>query len=91
MKVILKREDKTGKIKKEEINIDGNTIMPWYINVLSIELIEGGLEFFLLEDYDLKRSFNPDKLWIIGKNKRTITQQIEDGVPSNAIDFPRMM
>lgn len=55
---------------KEEINFSGNTVMPWYINVLSIEHHPDKLVFHLIDKFQTKRTFGSDeKLWIIGVGK----------------------
>ncbi len=56
---------------KEEINFDGNTVMPWYIHVLSIEHYQDKLVFRLLDKYTTKLSFGGEKpsLWIMGVGK----------------------
>jgi hypothetical protein len=56
---------------KEEINFNGNTVMPWYINVLSIEHYPDKLVFRLLDKYQTKLSFGGQEpsLWILGVGK----------------------
>lgn len=59
---------------KEEIDFDGNTVMPWYISVLSIEHHPDKLVFRLLDKYQTKRTFGEDeKLWIMGVEKTPIS------------------
>jgi len=64
MKVRLIRESGT-----EEIEFDGNTIMPWYINVLSMTIEKDVIELRMLGAYTTK--ITPDlkdkKLWIMGE------------------------
>lgn len=86
MKVTIVRDK-----SKEEISIDGDTVIPWYINVLSITWNKDGIEFYVLEDYIIKKMYSSGKLFIIGKNKMTLTEQIDAGIPKNEIDFPKVM
>jgi hypothetical protein len=59
----------------EAINFDGNTIMPWYINVLSIRHYPDKLvirmnsryKTIVTADYDLKNHKGDYKLWIMGE------------------------
>jgi hypothetical protein len=60
--------------EKEEISIDGNTIIPWYIPVLSIKhypdkiviRMNGKYKTKITYSYDRKNNKGDDKLWIIG-------------------------
>jgi len=65
---------------KEEINFDGNTVMPWYISVLSIEHYPDKLVFRMNDKYQTKLSFggeNPS-LWIMGVGKTPVTDGGEE-------------
>ena len=58
----------------EKINIDGNTIMPYYINVFSINhhpdkivfRMAGKYQTKITARYDMKNKKGNDKLWIMG-------------------------
>lgn len=80
MKVVIIRDEgeNRGKftgIEKEEIDFDGNTIMPWYIGVLSIRhysdrieiRMNGRYKTKITPDYDIKNNKGDDKLWIMGE------------------------
>lgn len=64
----------------EEINFDGDTIMPYYINVLSIRHSQDKIVIRMLgkyhtkvsTDYDRKTKKGNDKLWIMGKDKNPV-------------------
>ena len=70
----------------EEINIDGNTILPYYINVLSITHHPDKIVFRMLgkyhtrvsTDYNRKTKKGNDKLWIMGKDKKPVTDGGEE-------------
>ena len=63
MKVRLIRDKGT-----EEIDFDGDTIMPYHIPVLHIKHRKDGLDFRMLDDYQIKYTYDTegDKLWIMG-------------------------
>ena len=69
--------------KIQDYEIDGHTVMPWYINCLSIRYKDERLEFTVLDEVIVKKSYNNDDgehLWIIGKDKMTVTEQIKRGL-----------
>lgn len=57
----------------EEIKINGNMIMPYYIKCQSITVTDEYVEFRLLGDYKTSVSYRMegDKLWIMGKDVAT--------------------
>lgn len=66
-----------------EYEFDGNKVMPWYINCISITHTKDGLTFRLLDKFIVKKSYsNPEgeRLWIMGVDKVPITEQIEMNV-----------
>ncbi len=65
---------------KEEINFDGNIVMPWYISVLSIEHYPDKLVFRMSDKYQTKLSFGGEKpnLWIMGVGKTPVTDGGEE-------------
>lgn len=76
---------------KKEIQIDGDTVYPWYINVLSIRWTKEGIEFYVLEDYLIKKMYSSGKMFIVGKNKITLMEQIDEGIPKEEIVFSKIM
>ena len=68
------------------ININGNTIFPYYINVLSIEHYPDKLVFRMVDkyktkitpEYDQKNKKSDDRLWILGMDK---IPEIDGGEP----------
>jgi len=70
----------------EEINIDGDTIMPYYINVLSIRHSQDKITIRMLgkyktrisTDYDRKTKKGNDKLWIMGIDKNPVVDGGEE-------------
>jgi len=79
MKVEIVRNP-TGKKKQvETIDFNGNTIYPYYLNLLSMEHHPDKLVFHILGEYKTKFSYDEkgDKLWIIGdklSDKNTINR-----------------
>jgi hypothetical protein len=65
---------------KEEINFAGNTVMPWYISVLSIEHFPDKLVFRLTDKYQTKLSFGGKEpsLWIMGVGKKPVSDGGEE-------------
>ena len=72
------KEYKWGGNKVETIEFAGNTILPWYISVLSMEHYPDKLVIRMCDDYqtkithsyDVKNKKSDDKLWIMGKDKQ---------------------
>jgi hypothetical protein len=67
--------------KTETIDFDGNTIMPYYISVLSIRHHPDKIVFRLLDKYQTRLSSGADRescLWIMGVGKTPITDGGEE-------------
>ena len=70
----------------EEISLDGNTIFPYYIGVLSINFHEDKVVFRILDkyqtsityNYDEKNKKGNDKLWIMGVGKTPVSDGGEE-------------
>jgi hypothetical protein len=75
-----------GKNTVETIEFDGNTIMPYYINVLSIThnpdkitiRMNGKYKTRISTDYDMKTKKGNDKLWIMGIDKNPVVDGGEE-------------
>ena len=70
----------------ETIDIQGNTIFPYYINVLNIQhysdkivfRMTGKYKTRITAEYDAKNDKSDDRLWIMGENVKPVTDGGEE-------------